>query len=133
LASTLAWLEQHAHSPDGDLIAYLIAAHHGKVRLSIRSLPTEALPPEPGVRFARGIWDGDSLPGVELGDGERSKPMTLHLEMMDLGSQNGQASWLARVLRLRDEFGPFRLSFLESLLRVADWRSSSEGGSSHVR
>ncbi len=39
LASALAWLAHHDGEPDSDLIAYLIAAHHGKVRLAIRSLP----------------------------------------------------------------------------------------------
>lgn len=37
-----------------DLTAYLVAAHHGKVRLSIRSLPGEQIPPQ-GQRFARGL------------------------------------------------------------------------------
>ena len=64
LASALALL-LHKKS---DLTAYLAAAHHGKVRLSIRSLPDEKMPPD-GQRFARGIWEGDLLPSVELGEG----------------------------------------------------------------
>ena len=39
LASALAWLAHHDDEPDADLIAYLIAAHHGKLRLSLRALP----------------------------------------------------------------------------------------------
>src|SRR5580693_4024533 len=46
LASALAFLSQHDGEPESDLIAYLIAAHHGKVRIGIRALPTEKGPPE---------------------------------------------------------------------------------------
>ncbi len=46
LASALAWLQQYPTADDADLIAYLIAAHHGKVRMSIRSMPNEARPIE---------------------------------------------------------------------------------------
>jgi CRISPR-associated endonuclease/helicase Cas3 len=120
------------------LVPYLVAAHHGKVRTVIRALPGEALPPESGdgeVRFARGVWDGDRLPAVSLGGGQRSPPVTLSLECMELGGGGGtRASWLDRSLRLleRDDLGPFRLGHLEALLRVADWRASgavSEEGS----
>src|ERR1017187_5553168 len=40
LASALAWL-QAGSTEQRDLVAFLVAAHHGKVRLSIRPLPTE--------------------------------------------------------------------------------------------
>ncbi|MCB1077800.1 MAG: CRISPR-associated helicase Cas3', partial [Verrucomicrobiae bacterium] len=46
LASALAWLTHHDGTEHADLIAYVIAAHHGKVRLSIRSLPEEQPPPD---------------------------------------------------------------------------------------
>ena len=39
-----------------NLALYLIAAHHGKVRLSIRSMPDEKTPDKPDVLFARGVW-----------------------------------------------------------------------------
>ena len=44
-----------------DMVSYLAAAHHGKVRLSIRSMPGEYKPTK-GGRFARGVWDGDKCP-----------------------------------------------------------------------
>lgn len=128
LASALAWLHQHPDAAQADLIAYLIAAHHGKVRLSLRSLPNEARPADMTRRFARGIWDQDKLPTVELGNGDVSDEFLIDLELMELGeSKEGQPSWAARVLKLRDDpqFGPFKLAFLEALLRVADWRGSS--------
>jgi len=38
-------------------------------------------------------------------------------------------SWLARTLALRDDedHGPFKLAYLETLVRVADWRGSHAG------
>lgn len=73
LASALAWLQQNAEAPDVDLVAYLIAAHHGKVRLSIRSMHNENRPRESSRLFARGIWDGDALPRVELGNADADR------------------------------------------------------------
>lgn len=106
------------------LIAYLIAAHHGKVRLSIRPAPGEQRPD--GVpqeaRFALGVADGDVLPHVETPVG-LIPATTLDLSPMELGAD---ISWTDAVVGLRDdpELGPFRLGFLEALLRVADWRAS---------
>lgn len=109
---------------DRDLAAYLVAAHHGKVRLAIRSLPDETQPRESGTRFARGVWDGDPFGPLEF-DGISIPEMALDLSVMEIGlSDSGQPSWLERSLGLRDELGPFCLGFLEALLRVADWRAS---------
>lgn len=124
LASALAML---AHRKS-DLSVYLAAAHHGKVRLSIRSLPHESRPPETGRRFARGIWEGDVLPNAQLCTGTVMPETFLRLSYMELGEDPDTGpSWLERMLNLRDTLGPFRLAFLESLLRIADWRAS--GGS----
>lgn len=132
LASALAWLKQHHDHPSANLIAFLIAAHHGKVRGSIRSLPNEVVPNEVSLRFARGLWDKDQLPEVDLGNGEKSSMVEIDLSLMSLGeAESGQPSWLTRVLTLRDSLGPFRLSFLETLLRVADWRGSAVGDRRH--
>ena len=127
LASALAWLQQHPDETDSNLVAFLIAAHHGKVRASIRSLSNEKPPRDEGRKFARGVWDGDELPALVLGDGETVPVMSLDLSLMELGEGASGPSWLARVLALRDEFGPFRLTFLEALLRFADWHGSAEG------
>ncbi len=128
LASALAWLYHNRHaeqSSTSDLIAYLIAAHHGKVRLSIRSMPNERQPTQSDLKFARGIWEGDELPAIELGDGNSSTPFHVSLDLMNLGESKQGPSWLARTLALRDEYGPFRLAYLETLLRIADWRGST--------
>ena len=128
LASALAWLVHHGAEVDANLIAFLIAAHHGKVRGSIRSLPNETRPTDETIKFARGVWDGDDVPSVELGNGERVPDTKLTLGLMDLGEGEFGPSWLARVLAVRDQLGPFRLSYLETLLRIADWRGSKVGG-----
>jgi len=123
LASMLAWLAQHDSEPDSDLIAYLIAAHHGKVRMSLRAMPDETAADNVKL-FARGVWDGDVLPALEF-DGERSAETTLRLGLMKMGDGEQGASWSTRVLKLLDEHGPFRLAWLESLVRLADWRASA--------
>jgi CRISPR-associated endonuclease/helicase Cas3 len=131
LASALAVLQEESGLiPDKsrDLIAYLAASHHGKVRLSIRSLPREIVPPD-GQRFARGIWEGDVLPELDLGGGVVAPEARLTLEPMEVGlGANGQPSWAERTTGLRDdpEWGVFRLAYLETLLRAADRRASAK-------
>ncbi|MHB8927423.1 MAG: type I-G CRISPR-associated helicase/endonuclease Cas3g [Bacillota bacterium] len=134
LASALALLSNGGT----DLSAYLVAAHHGKVRVAIRSLPGEAVPPGDGLgpetRHALGIWDGELLPPFDLGGGVRTDtPTKLQLGLMELGSNGYGDSWVERILALRDakELGPFRLAYLEALLGAADKRASAvchEGG-----
>jgi CRISPR-associated endonuclease/helicase Cas3 len=150
LASALAVLQRphddlkSLSEDDLNLVAYLIAAHHGKVRLSIRSMPNEQKPSPRthrlgGVprerRFARGVRDGDMLPSVDLGGGVVAPTVTLSLETMEMGICEtepfvGQPSWMERVLRLRDRLGPFRLAYLEAVLRAADARASAHAAAS---
>jgi len=117
-----------------DLLAYLVCAHHGKVRCVWQSTPhdqefrTPGLADESGPPL-NGVREGDPLPGPELlsanGNLVDVPPLTLHLDpaAMGLSSRYG-ASWSERVGFLRETHGPFTLAFLEALLRVADIRAS---------
>lgn len=123
LASALAWLQHRPQSEAHDLVAYLIAAHHGKVRMGLRALPDERGPDDAERRFARGVWDGDRLPAFSV-DGLSIQDTTLALDVMELGGGATGRSWATRTLELLDRYGPFRLAFLEALVRIADWRAS---------
>lgn len=117
LASALAMLAVG----EDDLAAYVTAAHHGRVRASIRSMPEEHLG---GRDCIRGLEEGDQLLACSLGGGVRRAPTILTLQAAQLGSGSNGASWNGRVLRLRDRLGPFRLAYLEMLLRAADEKAS---------
>jgi CRISPR-associated endonuclease/helicase Cas3 len=106
-----------------DLALYLIASHHGKVRLSVRVMPGEKPIPTDTekTRFAAGVWDGDELPVTDLGDGTVTAAVKLDLAPMLLGD----GSWTARMLAVRNRFHPFRLAYLEALVRAADCRASA--------
>jgi CRISPR-associated endonuclease/helicase Cas3 len=123
LASMLAWLEHGEPGEGHDLVAYLIAAHHGKVRLGLRALPGEREATD-GRLFARGVWEGDVLPPL-VADGLVVPRTTLRLDVMRLGDGPMGPSWTARTRRLLREHGPFRLAWLEALVRIADWRASA--------
>ena len=92
--------------------ACLAAAHHGKVRMSIRSFPGERSPGQEGQLRARGIWTGDGLPGLVLGAWRMDGPLALDLAPMLMGlSADGRQSWVDRAIGLRDRWGVFRLAY----------------------
>lgn len=129
LASALALLVHRPEATDLDLVAYLVAAHHGKVRTSLRAWPEEPAPDRSGARYARGVWEGDELLEVELPGGQRLPATTIGpelLSLVEIGTGPAGASWSERVERLIAAHGPFRLAFLEAVLRAADWRASAE-------
>jgi len=144
--------------PQQDLLLFLVASHHGKVRMVLRSLVDEERPRDalrlesadgqPGSPesarysqmgrhngadrlYALGILDGDKLPAANLGDNVQTEPITLSLDVMNLGEGPGGPSWTerARALRDADPIGPFRLAYYEALLRAADGRGSQLGTS----
>lgn len=121
LASALAMLE----AGFCDVCAYIVAAHHGKVRMNIRSMPGEIN--SGSKRIARGIKEGDSLFPVHLGNGKSVSETKLCLDVTELGiSESGVRAWSDRTLGLLSREGPFRLAFLEMLLRIADERASAK-------
>ena len=112
-----------------DLLIYLVAAHHGKVRMSIRSSPDDEACPA-NKRQARGVRDDDSLPpcqipSSDLRTGVTVSEVTLSLDPMELGlSAHYGTSWRERMQFLLERHGPFRLAYLEGILRAADCRAS---------
>ncbi len=111
-----------AQAPDPDLARYLVLAHHGKLRVQVR---------DPGdlVVLPSGEAADKKILGLEQGArsdvpamlGQPATTLTVDLDQFEFG---GARSWTRTVLELRDKYGPFVLAYLETLVRVADWRAS---------
>ena len=113
-----------------DLLAYLVCAHHGKVRMTWHASPADQKADEHQLRI-RGIRTGDLLPSLPLASAHGSMHLlpaaALDLSPSETGlsPQTGR-SWTERVLNLIHRFGPFTLAWLEALLRAADQRASKQ-------
>lgn len=112
-----------ADAPDPDLARYLVLAHHGKLRVQVRD-PGDLVVLPPGEASARkilGLKHGTTtvIPPVL---GEPVTTLTVDLDQFELG---GDRSWTRTVLGLRDRYGPLVLAYLETVVRVADWRASA--------
>lgn len=102
---------QHAH----DLARYLVAAHHGVLRMQPRDPVTDGR----NGRSVLGLTQGEKLPKLPW------QGVTLGGEAVDLRSfDGGDESWTRVCEDLLAEHGPFVLAYLEALVRVADWRAS---------
>jgi CRISPR-associated endonuclease/helicase Cas3 len=121
LVSALLVLDETTGLLDGvgepDLITYLVLAHHGKVRVTVRARPGER------AGTVLGVVDESSTV-------ETSLPVTGLLVARPVSVQAtrlGQGSLTSRALRLRDreDLGPFRLAWCEAVVRSADWRASA--------
>lgn len=100
----------------GALELFLIAAHHGKARVTIRRLPGET-----DQSAILGLIEGDTILPVTL------TGLELPEQILDLAPLRlGPDSWLERVLGLVEKHGPFRLAYLEALLRAADVNASKK-------
>ncbi len=112
-----------------DLLAYLVASHHGKVRLALHAAPKDQDYRDPGDGHGlpiRGVREGDILPEILLDvSGGLLPSLRLSLEpaMLGLSPLTGR-SWRERTLGLVDRFGPSALAWLEALLIAADRRAS---------
>jgi len=98
-----------AGADDPDLVRYLVLAHHGKLRQRID--PSD-LGVVPGRVTATPAMFGQ--PAAAL-----TEDVTTFLD----------GSWTRAVDDLLARYGPFRLAYLETLVRMADWRASARRGS----
>ena len=125
LASALALMSEGASAlgdhHETDLVTYLVASHHGRIRLSIRRPPEESNI-DGTTSTTLGIAPGDELPEVTIGE--------LTVPSSRLAIPTGDDRYERRALALRDrpDLGPFRLAFLEMVVRCADWRASGDVG-----
>jgi CRISPR-associated endonuclease/helicase Cas3 len=118
-----------ACSPEAfDLVVYLVASHHGKVRVALHAAPKDQEYRDRDGRGLpiRGVREGDRLPSVPLIPGEPAIPevaLTLSPAAVGLSERTG-ISWRERCLGVMECYGPAGLAFLEAILRAADVRAS---------
>lgn len=119
-----------------NLVLFLIASHHGKVRLSLQASPADQQFPIEYVQWVgsgmpiRGVREGDPLPGITLSDSDGSDvsmpDLTISLAPAAIGlSERYGPSWSERMLDLVSSFSPFWLGYLEALVRAVDARASA--------
>jgi len=111
-----------------DLLAYLVASHHGKVRVGLHAAPKDQEYRDRDGRGLpiRGVREGDRLPSVVLVPGEPPLPevcLTLAPATIGLSDRTG-ISWRERCQALLNRYGPSALAYLEAIFRAADVRAS---------
>jgi CRISPR-associated endonuclease/helicase Cas3 len=111
-----------AASPDPDLTRYLVLAHHGQLRLLVRDPVRSAFLTSHEVI-------GKNILGLEQSATSDIPPMLGQAATtltVDLGQflPDGERSWTRTALALIDKYGPFVLAYLETVVRMADWRAS---------
>lgn len=102
--------------PEAELVTYLVLAHHGRVRVTVRGKPDEPLGRLMGVDHG-----GTTLvcAAPEVG---QLPARTLSLAATGFGTATLTSA--ALVLRDRPDLGPFRVAFCEAVVISADWRAS---------
>ncbi|WOP20065.1 CRISPR-associated helicase Cas3' [Raineyella sp. LH-20] len=112
-ALTRAGVPEEQHG----LSIYLAGAHHGHLRVQ----PRDPIADGRNGSTLMGLMDHESLPPVTV-NGASFPEVEVDLSIFGMGSPE---SWSRSALDLLDTWGPFRLAWLEMIVRMADWRSSA--------
>lgn len=126
-----------------DLVSYLIMSHHGKVRMSMRTLPRRrgqadvnsggehvlglaVDAPEEIEVFTRRAAAPQGASREPRIDEDPGIPLSVQVDasMARIGTGRHGRSWTSISLGQLGRWGPFRLAYLEALLRAADSRAS---------
>ncbi len=119
-----------ADTQEKDLARFLVLAHHGQLRMRVGNsgdLPGDLRADLPGDLPAGrvtleilGLRQGASA-GVPPMLGHPATTLTVDLAQF---SGNSIRPWTKAAVALRDRYGPFTLAYLETVVRIADWRAS---------
>ena len=136
--SALAFLEMREWTRDLDVTTYLIASHHGKVRMSMRSvsrknfdgkyiLGIETCGEKVPVFFSHNNTKSKASKEKLLINDEQDKEVFVKPDIARVGStDDGKKSWIRMTLGVLKQYGPFRLGLLEAIIRAADEKASSK-------
>jgi CRISPR-associated endonuclease/helicase Cas3 len=131
-----------AASPDADLTRYLVLAHHGLLRVRVGDPGNPDDPGDPGAPgtsrppgapgTSRPPGTPDTILGLAQGAtsdippllGQPAATLTVDLGQFRPDGNAADRSWAGTVAGLLDRYGPFTLAYLETVVRVADWRAS---------
>jgi len=108
-----------AAAPDADLCRYLVLAHHGRLRMRVREPAGDE--PAPATPVIHGLQHGavSEIPPILERGASR-----LTVELGQFGDRSDDSTWFKTVAGLLERYGPFVLSYLELVVRIADWRAS---------
>ncbi len=109
---------------DRELVRYLVASHHGRIRVGVQAHPREK--PIEGEQPILGVLPSDLVDPISL-LGYQLPETKCSLEIAEFGGVGRNRSWTDRALELRDrpDLGPFKLAYLEGVVRLADWHASA--------
>lgn len=136
--SAMAILKMAGKKTDlaNSLLAYVVASHHGKVRMSMRNSSGRVLngtieyiagiPTNASINVSNFLAREDTDKHLKMDDWS-VKTFNISADIARVGETvNGVSSWLQMTTALLREHGPFKLAYLESVLRAADSRASAK-------